>query len=66
MTLSIQEVEVYREGAPLPFDEAALRQALAHSEVRIRVELGVGEATATAWGCDLTPEYVRINSEYTT
>ena len=64
--LSIQEVEVYRDGAPLPFDEDALRQALAHSEVRFRVELGAGEATATAWGCDLTPEYVRINSEYTT
>ena len=66
LALSIQEVEVYRDGAPLPFDEDALRQALAHSEVRIRVELGAGEATATAWGCDLTPEYVRINSEYTT
>jgi len=26
----------------------------------------VGEASANAWGCDLTPEYVRINSEYTT
>ena len=50
----------------MPFDEAALGKALAHSEVRIRVELGVGEATATAWGCDLTREYVRINSEYTT
>ena len=66
LALSIQEVEVYRDGAPLPFDAAALAEALAHSEVHFRIDLGAGEATATAWGCDLTPEYVRINSEYTT
>jgi glutamate N-acetyltransferase/amino-acid N-acetyltransferase len=35
-------------------------------EVKIRVELGLGSASATAWGCDLTSEYVRINGEYTT
>jgi glutamate N-acetyltransferase/amino-acid N-acetyltransferase len=34
--------------------------------VRIAVDLGLGGAAATAWGCDLTPEYVRINGEYTT
>lgn len=66
LALAMQEVEVYRDGAPAPFDEAALSQALAHSEVRLRIDLGMGEETATAWGCDLTPEYVRLNSEYTT
>ena len=35
-------------------------------EVRLRVALGAGDSSATAWGCDLTPEYVRINREYTT
>jgi len=30
------------------------------------LDLGLGEASATAWGCDLTEEYVRINAEYTT
>ena len=50
----------------MAFDADALRQALAASEVHLRVDLGMGESTATAWGCDLTPEYVRINSEYTT
>jgi glutamate N-acetyltransferase/amino-acid N-acetyltransferase len=66
LALAIQAVEVYRDGEPVPFDEGALSQALAHGDVHIRVDLGAGEATATAWGCDLTPEYVRINSEYTT
>ena len=66
LALAIQAVEVYRGGEPVPFDEAALSQALAQSDVHIHVDLGAGEATATAWGCDLTPEYVRINSEYTT
>ena len=35
-------------------------------EVQIRIDLGSGEASATAWGCDLTEEYVRINADYTT
>jgi glutamate N-acetyltransferase / amino-acid N-acetyltransferase len=35
-------------------------------EVVIAADLGTGAATATAWGCDLTEEYVKINAEYTT
>jgi glutamate N-acetyltransferase/amino-acid N-acetyltransferase len=66
LAIAIQDVEVFRAGTPLPFDERALSQALARSEVHVRVDLGLGEASATAWGCDLTPEYVRINAEYTT
>jgi len=66
IALSIQEVDVVRNGAPLAFDEAAVSAALNHPEVRFRIELGLGDASATAWGCDMTPEYVRINAEYTT
>jgi glutamate N-acetyltransferase/amino-acid N-acetyltransferase len=65
VSLAIQGVEVYR-GGPVSFDEAGLSKALAQEEVRIAVELGLGEASATAWGCDLTEDYVRINAEYTT
>jgi len=57
---------VYRQGAPLPFDEAQARACLAAREVHIHVELGLGEASATAWGSDITEEYVRLNSAYTT
>ena len=66
LSLWMQDVEVFREGSPVAFDAAALSRALAHSEVRLRIDLGLGEGSATAWGCDLTPEYVRINAEYTT
>ncbi len=56
----------YRQGSPLPFDELLARACLAAREVHIRVDLGLGEATATAWGSDITEEYVRLNSAYTT
>ncbi len=66
LSLWLQDTLVYRDGQPVPYDDGELRKALDHSEVLVRVDLGMGEETATAWGCDLTPEYVRINSEYTT
>jgi glutamate N-acetyltransferase/amino-acid N-acetyltransferase len=59
------EVAVYDRQA-LPFDERAASDALRGEEVRLRIDLGCGEASATAWGCDMTPEYVHINSDYTT
>jgi glutamate N-acetyltransferase/amino-acid N-acetyltransferase len=58
-------IAVYR-GAPLPFDESAASDYLRNEEVLLRADLGAGSARATAWGCDLTPEYVHINSDYTT
>jgi glutamate N-acetyltransferase/amino-acid N-acetyltransferase len=64
--LYLQGVRVFADGLPEPFDEAALREALASREVNIRMDLGPGAGAATAWGCDLTPDYVRINAEYTT
>lgn len=47
-------------------DLADLSVYLRGDEVRIRVSLGTGDATATVWGCDLTDGYVRINADYTT
>jgi glutamate N-acetyltransferase/amino-acid N-acetyltransferase len=59
-------IYVFRQGAPLPFDETQARACLAAPEVHIDVELGLGEGAATAWGSDITEEYVRLNSAYTT
>ncbi len=59
------DVQVFA-GKPLAYDEDAASHALRGEEVRLRVDLGRGEATATAWGCDMTPAYVHINSDYTT
>ncbi|HEU4758421.1 MAG TPA: bifunctional glutamate N-acetyltransferase/amino-acid acetyltransferase ArgJ [Dehalococcoidia bacterium] len=60
------EVCLFRDGSPQPYDPAQARACLLPREVRIRVDLGFGDAAATAWGSDLTEEYVRLNSQYTT
>jgi glutamate N-acetyltransferase / amino-acid N-acetyltransferase len=59
-------VKVFGGGEPLDHEEAEANAALASGEVRITARLGEGEASATAWGCDLTYEYVRINGSYRT
>ena len=46
--------------------EAEAAKAVMGAVVHIRLELGRGEASATAWGCDLTEEYVRFNADYVT
>ncbi len=53
-------------GGPVAFDEVSVAERLGDEEVVVRVRLGAGSASATAWGCDLTPEYVHINGDYTT
>jgi len=64
--LTLQGTALYADGLPLPFDAAAVSADLRAPEVSVRLDLGVGDAQATAWGCDLTPEYVHINADYTT
>jgi glutamate N-acetyltransferase/amino-acid N-acetyltransferase len=61
----IGEAMVY-DGAPVAFGEGAVSEGLRAEEVVLRVDLGCGAASAVAWGCDLTSEYVRINADYTT
>jgi glutamate N-acetyltransferase/amino-acid N-acetyltransferase len=65
-TLYLGRVCLYRRGRPLDYDEGAARAALAGAEVELRLDLGLGDGAATAWGCDITEEYVRLNSAYTT
>ena len=62
----IDDIMVYRDGLPIPFDAKAASARMAQPEVRLRVTLGLGDGSATGWGCDLTEEYVRINADYTT
>ena len=59
------------KGQPLPFDEKAASAYLAekgdeHGTVRVDVSVGDGEGAGSAWGCDLSYDYVKINAEYTT
>ena len=57
---------VLQQGAPVPFDKIKAVNVLKQKEVSITVVLNIGAADATAWGCDLTEQYVKINAEYTT
>ena len=59
-------VKVFSDGEPVPHEEAEANATLAAGEVRITARLGEGDASATAWGCDLSYEYVRINGSYRT
>ena len=64
--LSIGGICLVKAGCPVSFNEADVVRVLGGSEVAINLELNLGTAKATAWGCDLSGEYVAINSEYTT
>jgi len=59
-------VDVCRNGAGIPFSEETAKQVLLEKEIEILVELNSGEAASTAWGCDLTYDYVKINGDYRT
>jgi glutamate N-acetyltransferase/amino-acid N-acetyltransferase len=57
-------VEVCRGGMGVAFSEETAARVLGCGEITITVNLGAGGFSATAWGCDLTPGYVAINSDY--
>ena len=59
-------VAVCEKGAALDFDEELAKKVLSESEVTIAVDVNEGEDSATAWGCDLTYDYVKINGDYRT
>lgn len=61
-TVSIQECVVYDRGL-VPFDRDHVQTRLREPECRVVVDLHQGEGASTAWGCDLTYEYVRINAD---
>jgi glutamate N-acetyltransferase / amino-acid N-acetyltransferase len=56
--------QVVREGARMDFDDATVRSALSTEIVDLEIALGVGEARAVAYGCDLTKGYVEENASY--
>ena len=59
-------IEVCRNGAGVDFSEEKAKEILLESEIDILVDLNDGDFDATAWGCDLTYEYVKINGDYRT
>lgn len=61
-----QSIYLMKDGTPLEFDEQEAHKLLENKEITINIYMSEGEAQATAWGCDLSYEYVRINGEYRT
>ncbi len=59
-------IEVCKDGAGIEFSEERAKEILLEKEIEIIISLGRGAYSATAWGCDLTYDYVKINGDYRT
>ena len=60
------EIAVCRNGAGVEFSEEKASEVLSEDEIYILINLNDGDEQATAWGCDLTYDYVKINGDYRT
>lgn len=58
------EINVCENGAGVPFSEEKAKEILLEDEITINISLGEGSGEASAWGCDLTYDYVKINGDY--
>ncbi len=59
-----KRIQICKGGMLTDYDEAEATEILSSPEVRVIVDMKMGEAQATAWGCDLTYDYVKINADY--
>lgn len=66
VSISIDGVSMLEKGSPAWLTCGSLEPPLLGKEITVEIDLGAGGAEATAWTCDLSPDYVRINSHYTT
>jgi glutamate N-acetyltransferase/amino-acid N-acetyltransferase len=64
MDLKVQGHLLFRNGAPVPFERQAVREALKQSKVDIYINFHSGMHEAVGWGCDLSKKYIDINTEY--
>jgi glutamate N-acetyltransferase/amino-acid N-acetyltransferase len=64
--IRLGDILVLEQSRPIPFDEEVALEYLKGDTVGINVNLNMGSGQATAWGCDLTYDYVRINAAYRT
>ncbi|MBQ4404204.1 MAG: bifunctional glutamate N-acetyltransferase/amino-acid acetyltransferase ArgJ [Selenomonadaceae bacterium] len=60
------DIVVYEKGLVTKFDEEATRKILSEHDIVIDIELGLGDAAATVYTCDLSFQYIKINADYTT
>jgi glutamate N-acetyltransferase/amino-acid N-acetyltransferase len=64
LTILLGDLLLCQDGMPIAFDEAQAKKLLQEKTVIFNADLGMGTDTATAWGCDLTYDYVKINASY--
>lgn len=57
-------IQIYKDGVATDYSEEEASRILAEPEVTVLVDMKMGNETATAWGCDLTYDYVKINADY--
>ncbi len=58
------QIQIYKDGIAVDYSEEEATKILSEEEVTVLVDMKMGEAEATAWGCDLTYDYVKINADY--
>lgn len=58
------KIQIYKDGVATAYSEEEATRILSDPEVTVLVDMKCGEAQATAWGCDLTYDYVKINADY--
>ena len=62
--ISIGEYLVFKQGNPVDFDEALVKEVLSRDYVPLSINLNLNYGTARAWGCELTKGYIDINTDY--
>ena len=58
------KILIYQDGCAADYSEEEATRILSCPEVRVLVDMKMGQEEATAWGCDLTYDYVKINADY--
>lgn len=66
ISICFGRAKVLNSGKPVVFDENVLKKILSKKEIKITVDLGLGDASAKMWTCDFSEEYIRINARYRT
>jgi glutamate N-acetyltransferase / amino-acid N-acetyltransferase len=64
VSIAFGELEVFQNGEPVTFSEEQAKHYLENEQIVVNVQLQEGEEKGTAWGCDLTYDYVKINASY--
>jgi glutamate N-acetyltransferase/amino-acid N-acetyltransferase len=66
LSIRLGDMEVLRNGEPVDFDETNAAEELKPFEVKVSIKIGNGGHSWTAWTCDYSYDYIKINAEYHT